>query len=204
MTDTRKHWDSVYTTRAETAVSWYQPHSEMSLRLIRAAAPPEAGVIDIGGGASTLVDDLLEDGYADLTVLDVSSAALAKAKTRLGEKSARVNWIVADITRWMPPRTWQLWHDRAVFHFLVEKPQQDAYIGALTSATVLGGTVIMATFAPDGPEKCSGLPVQRYSPALLAERLGPAFALIDQARETHVTPGGVQQRFAYAVLRRVG
>lgn len=200
MTERREHWDNVYTTKAETAVSWYQPHSEKSLQLIRAAGVAPA--IDIGGGASTLVDDLLGKGYSDISVLDISDAALSRSKSRLGEKASGVTWIVADVAGWKPPRTWKVWHDRAVFHFLTETGQQDAYIAALVAGTEAGSTGIMATFALDGPEKCSGLVVQRYSPSLLAARLGPPFKLIDQAAETHTTPWGSEQRFAYSVFSR--
>lgn len=204
MGSTRSHWEDVYTSKAETAVSWYQPHSVRSLELIASAAPGrDAAIVDIGGGASTLVDDLLAAGYTDLTVLDVAEAALAKSRARLGDKSARVTWMVADITQWKPPRAYDVWHDRAVFHFLTERTQQDAYIGALMAGAKPGATVLMATFALDGPEKCSGLPVQRYSPTLLADRLGAAFRLAGEATETHVTPWGSEQRFSYAVLKRV-
>lgn len=202
MNDPREHWDDVYNTRTETTVSWYQQHSERSLQLIRTASPDRsASVVDIGGGASTLVDDLLSDGFADVTVLDISDAALSRSTARLGAKAAQATWIVADITQWTPVRTWNIWHDRAVFHFLTERAQQDAYVAALTAGTSPGATIIMATFALDGPEKCSGLPVQRYSPTSLATRIGPAFALIADDRETHTTPWGSQQQFSYAVFR---
>lgn len=196
----REHWEGVYTTKGETAVSWYQPHADQSLQLIQKASP--TSIVDIGGGASTLVDDLLSHGLGDISVLDISESALSRSKARLGEKAAKVDWIVADITQWKPQRRWDVWHDRAVFHFLTERAHQDAYIAALTAATAPGATVIMATFALDGPEKCSGLPVQRYSPALLADRLGPAFRLTADASETHVTPWGSEQRFSYAELKR--
>ncbi len=202
MSDERAHWDNVYTTKAETAVSWYQPRSERSLQLIRSASP-DGSVLDVGGGASSLVDDLLAHNYADLSILDISAAALEKSKARLGARAARVAWIAADITRWTPPRTWTIWHDRAVFHFLTERLQQDAYIAAMKAGTTAASTIVMATFALDGPDKCSGLPVQRYSPATLAARLGPSFALAADARETHVTPWGSEQRFSYAVFHRV-
>ena len=203
MGGSRSHWDSVYATKPETAVSWFQRHSIRSLELIDAASPDrKASVIDVGGGASTLVDDLLARGFGDVTVLDIAESALERAKARLGSAGDRVGWIVADITQWRPARTWDIWHDRAVFHFLVERHQQDAYIVALTAGTKPGATIIMATFALDGPEKCSGLPVQRYSPETLASRLGRAFALTDHENETHMTPSGTEQRFSYAVLRR--
>jgi SAM-dependent methyltransferase len=203
MSGTRSHWENVYTTKADTAVSWYQPHSRRSLDLIAAAAPdPAAAIVDIGGGASRLVDDLLARGYRDLTVLDVSDAALAKSRRRLGSDAGKVAWLVADITEWNPPRVHDVWHDRAVFHFLTAPEPQAAYLAALRAGTAVGSAVIMATFALDGPNSCSGLPVQRYSPQTLAARLGPAFRLIQRAEETHVTPWGSQQKFAYAAFRR--
>ena len=203
MTDRREHWDRVYSTRAPDEVSWFQPIPDRSLRLIHAAAPVKTTpIIDIGGGVSTLTGELLRSGYTDLTVLDISSEALERARKALGAASATVTWSTADITHWQPPRQWMVWHDRAVFHFLTECAQQDAYIGALHAATAVGATVIVSTFALDGPERCSGLPVQRYSPATLAERLGPSFVLVDQDMEAHITPAGAAQRFSYAVFRR--
>lgn len=205
MGDARDHWDNVYATKAETAVSWFQLHSARSLELIGSASPDgRAAVIDVGGGASTLVDDLLARGFADVTVLDIAEPALERAKARLGKNADKARWIVADITRWTPARTWDIWHDRAVFHFLTDRASQDAYVAALTAATRPGATVVISTFALDGPEKCSGLPVQRYSPETLAFRLGAAFVLADHANETHKTPWGSEQRFSYAVLKRVG
>jgi len=200
---TRSHWEDVYAAKSERAVSWYQPHSVRSLELIRTSSPGHtASVVDVGGGASTLIDDLLAQGFADLTVLDIAEAALARSRARLGREAARVSWIVADVTQWRPMRTWDVWHDRAVFHFLTEGAQQDAYIAALMAAVKPGGTVIIATFALDGPEKCSGLPVQRYSPSTLAARLGPAFFLTSGTSERHWTPAETEQRFSYAVLQR--
>jgi hypothetical protein len=204
MSGTRGHWENVYATRAETAVSWYQPHSERSLEWIAAAAPnPAAAIVDVGGGASKLVDDLIAKGYTDLTVLDVAEEALAKSRDRLGSDAGKVAWVVADITEWRPSRTYDVWHDRAVFHFLTEPALQATYLAALRAGTSAGSSVIIATFALDGPEKCSNLPVQRYSPATLAARLGPAFGLMRQADETHETPWGSQQRFSYAMFRRL-
>lgn len=204
MADVRDHWENVYSTKAETAVSWYQPRSERSLAHVAAAAGPADPIIDIGGGASTLVDDLLLRGFVDVTVLDVAEAALSKSKARLGARAGEVHWIVADITQWQPDRRYKVWHDRAVFHFLTGDAQQKAYVAALTAGTARGATVVMATFALDGPEKCSGLTVQRYSPQTLATRLGPAFDLIDAGAESHHTPWGAEQKFSYAVFRRRG
>ncbi len=204
MSGTRSHWEEVYTTKADAEVSWFQPHSVQSLELIVSAAPnPASAIVDIGGGASRLVDDLIARAYTDLTVLDVAEAALAKSKLRLGIDASKVDWIVADITGWHPLRAYDVWHDRAVFHFLTEPLHQEAYLSALQAGTSPGSTVVMATFALDGPEKCSGLPVQRYSPETLAERLGAAFSLMDKTSETHETPWGSEQRFSYATFRRV-
>ena len=205
MSTTRNHWDDTYTAKAETQVSWFQTAPARSLALIERALGDDrsAAIVDVGGGASRLVDGLLECGYRDLTVLDVSEVALSKSRIRLGEQANRVSWIAADITEWLPQRVWQLWHDRAVFHFLVEKAAQDAYIAALTRATAPGSSVLMACFALDGPERCSGLPVQRYSAQTLAARLGSAFELVDEARESHATPGGKLQNFTYALFRRL-
>ncbi len=203
MTDTRTHWDTTYSTKTETQVSWYQASPQRSLEMIKSAAPNRSSsIIDIGGGASRLVDELLADGYSDLTVMDISEVALDRSKTRLGASSSRVSWIVANITQWQPPRTWNLWHDRAVFHFLTNASDQNAYISALRHGTASGSAVIMATFALNGPERCSGLPVQRYSPATLAARLGPNFMLYAEAAETHPTPFGTTQEFAYAAFKR--
>lgn len=196
------HWDDVYTTKAEEGLSWYQRRSSRSLAYVTAAASGASPIVDVGGGASTLVDDLLERGYGDVTVLDISEAGLAKAKARLGKLASRVHWIVADIRRWRPPRLYEVWHDRAVFHFLTTAEDQDAYISALRAGTRPGASVIMATFAPDGPEKCSGLPVRRYSSRGLASRLGAPFILMDEAVEVHQTPSGNEQRFCYTILQR--
>ncbi len=203
MTGTREHWQEVFTTKEETAVSWYQPRLETSLALIAtAAADRAAGIIDIGGGSSTLTDSLLDLGYSDLAVLDISEAALERTQARLGSRASRVDWITADVTHWTPQRQWQVWHDRAAFHFLTDVDRQDAYIAALTQATAPGAVVIIATFALDGPERCSGLPVQRYSPETLAARLGHRFWLVSGKPEAHTTPKGAVQRFSYAVLTR--
>jgi len=203
MIDRRTHWDTTYGTKADTEVSWHQPRPERSLAMIGSAiSSRSAGLIDVGGGTSRLVDALLADGYSDLTVLDISEVALTRSKARIGADAARVDWIAADIVAWQPQRTWDLWHDRAVFHFLTEEAAQDAYIAALRRGTVAGSAVIMATFSLSGPERCSGLPVQRYSARSLAERLGADFALFAEAEETHATPFGTTQAFSYAAFRR--
>lgn len=203
MPTTREHWEQVYGSKTETEVSWYQSRPERSFALIKSAASDlSASILDVGGGASHLVDELLEAGYSDVTVLDVSAAALERSKERLGPKAGKVSWIVADITQWRPTRRWQIWHDRAVFHFLTEPADQDAYLAALRAATVSGSIAVMSCFALDGPERCSGLPVQRYSPATLAARIGKDFELISELSEQHRTPWGSTQSFAYAMLKR--
>jgi hypothetical protein len=203
MTDKRAHWDNAYTAKNETQVSWYQLNPTRSLDWIMTAAPDRsASIIDAGGGASRLADGLIAGGYSDLTVLDVSEVALSRTKARLGAQTSKISWIVSDVTEWTPRRTWNVWHDRAVFHFLVDGAAQDAYLRALTQGTAPGSTVVMAAFALNGPERCSGLPVQRYSPATLATRLGSRFVLHDEATERHRTPFGTTQEFAYAAFRR--
>src|SRR5437868_1475430 len=201
MTDRREHWDHTYTVKSDTAVSWYQDVPERSLALIRQVG--RGSVIDIGGGASRLVDRLLAEDYADLTVLDISDVVLACSWERLGPQADKVSWIVADITGWMPERQWDVWHDRAVFHFLTDRAAQDAYIAALKAGTRPGAHVVISTFALTGPEKCSGLPVQRYSAETLAARLGDEFRLDTQEAETHPTPFGTTQDFTYAAFTRI-
>jgi len=199
-----QHWDAVYDTKSPTEVSWYQVRPALSLALIHAAAPDRATpIIDIGCGASSLLGELASEGYDDLTGLDASAVAVANAKAHYGDLASRIRWVIADIIRWTPERTWRVWHDRAVFHFLIEAAAQDAYIGAMSAALEPGATAIIATFALDGPDKCSGLPVQRYSGATMAERLGPEFRLLSETPERHVTPNGVVQRFTYCVFERL-
>ncbi|MBY0533062.1 MAG: class I SAM-dependent methyltransferase [Xanthobacteraceae bacterium] len=201
--DRREHWDRVYGTRRETEVSWFQSKPELSLALIREYAPDKtASVIDIGGGASLLTAELLRAGYRDLTALDISAEALERAKANIRSEAANIEWIVADITEWKPARRWNVWHDRAVFHFLTEPASQDAYIRAFHAATSPGAIAIISGFAPDGPEKCSGLPVVRYDANSLSKRIGEGFELIAEKREAHRTPGGLEQKFYYAVLRK--
>jgi len=203
MTSRRQHWEDVYEAKRETDVSWFQPKPELSLALICEHAPQtNASVIDIGGGASSLAAALLELGYRDLAVLDISAAALERAKSNLGADAAKIEWVVADIATWQPQRRWQVWHDRAVFHFLTDTASQDAYIRALHAATETGGIAIISGFAPDGPEKCSGLPVVRYDAQSLSSRIGTGFELLAGKREEHHTPGGAVQKFYYAVLRK--
>ena len=200
----RNHWERVYATKAVDRVSWYQEHAAQSLRLIReTGVAPTASIIDVGGGASTLVDDLLQDGYTALTVLDLSATALAAAKARLGPRAAAVRWIEADVTRAdLPAHGYDLWHDRAVFHFLIDPADRRAYVDAVIRAVKPGGHVIVATFAEDGPTQCSGLPVQRYSAGGLHAEFGAAFTLLRHETEEHHTPAGAIQKFVYCYCRR--
>jgi SAM-dependent methyltransferase len=202
--DRKSHWDGVYAQKAEDAVSWFQGSPGLSLSLIAYAGLAEADpIIDVGGGTSRLVDRLLAAGHQDVTVLDIAAAALQKSRERLGPKAERVRWLAADITRWRPTRRHALWHDRAVFHFLTQPVDRLAYRRALAAGLAAGGTLIIASFALDGPERCSSLPVQRYSPESLAAELGPGFRLLDSRAEDHLTPAGKSQRFQYSVFRSV-
>jgi len=199
VSESRKaHWEHVYSSKDPTEVSWYQGTPQLSLRMIAATGVESGGaIIDVGGGASTLVDNLLDSGYSDVTVLDIASAALQRSRARLGDAAKKVTWIEQDILHFEPNRSFELWHDRAVFHFLTEKNQQRHYADLLQKAIEPGGRVILATFGPDGPERCSGLPVQRYSTEKLSGLLEPAFELQAQALEEHKTPGGSVQQFLY-------
>jgi ubiquinone/menaquinone biosynthesis C-methylase UbiE len=201
----REHWERVYRTKSTTDVSWYQEHAEQSLRLIRrTGVSRDAAIIDVGGGASTLVDDLLQDGYGSLTVLDLSAAALEAARSRLGERARRVQWIEGDIAKLaLAEHAYDVWHDRAVFHFLTREADRRAYVAQVLRAVKPQGHVIVATFAEDGPIQCSGLPVMRYSPAELHGQFGPDFALLTQEREEHHTPRGGTQKFIYCYCRVV-
>lgn len=204
MTDSDSHWHRVYSEKSEDALSWHQAEAALSLDLIDSLhLAPEAAVIDIGGGTSRLVDGLLARGRHDLTVLDISGVALDRARHRLGAAGAPVKWITADITNWQPPQSYALWHDRAVFHFMVTAEDRAAYLSRLETGLAPGGHALIATFAPDGPEKCSGLPVARYSPEMLAEVLGPAFSLVAAQRHHDVTPWGAAQSFQYSLLRKL-
>lgn len=197
------HWQAVYQDKGEDRVSWFQATPAISLDLIRAVgAKANAAIIDVGGGASRLVDGLVAEGYRDLTVLDLSANAIALAKVRLGAAAAAVDWIVADVTQWRPERHYDVWHDRAAFHFLTDAADRAAYIERLTAALRPGGHAIIATFALDGPERCSGLPVVRYDAERLAATLGDAFSLVETRRHDHQTPLGGIQHFQFSVFRR--
>ena len=203
MSDRSTHWDNVYATKGEAEVSWFQNSPATSLAMIRAANPDRAAaIIEIGGGASRLVDALLLDGYRDVAVLDLSANALDAAKKRIGAAASRVDWIVADATTWRPTKAYDLWHDRAAFHFLTDSGDRTAYIERLRSAVAPGGHVIIATFALDGPEKCSGLPVQRHDSASLAAELGPGFELVETRNEAHQTPWNSMQAFQFSRFKR--
>ncbi|QQO15263.1 class I SAM-dependent methyltransferase [Bradyrhizobium diazoefficiens] len=205
MSDRTTHWQNVYATKGEAEVSWFQDSPTISLDMIRAARPDrDAAIIDIGGGASRLVDALLREGYRDLTVLDLSANALDTAKKRIGAAASTVDWIVADATTWRPMKTYDVWHDRAAFHFLTDPHDRAAYVERLRLAVKPEGHVIIATFAPDGPETCSGLPVQRYDSASLAAQLEPDFELVETRSETHRTPWNSTQAFQFSRFRRRG
>jgi SAM-dependent methyltransferase len=200
MSEAQRHWDRVYATKAATEVSWYQREPLVSLDLIAQAGAPSDTVIDVGGGASTLVDGLLGRGYTNLAVLDIASAALDAARARLGARAADVIWITDDVLRHPFPRHGiDVWHDRAVFHFLTAADDRRAYAEQVAHAVRPGGRVIVATFAADGPAKCSGLDVCRYSAEALHAEFGPRFQLRGQVLEDHVTPAGHRQRFQYCV-----
>ncbi|MBI5331433.1 MAG: class I SAM-dependent methyltransferase [Betaproteobacteria bacterium] len=200
----KSHWDNVYAGKPAHGVSWYQERAALSLRLIQATgAAQAAGIIDIGGGASVLVDDLLAAGYSNLTVLDLCSAALAVSQERLGAKAGQVRWVQADITQVeLPHHAYAVWHDRAVFHFLTDPEERAAYVRTVLHAVKPGGHVIVASFAEDGPERCSGLPVVRYTPDRLSAELGAGFAPVTHERESHRTPSGAEQPFMYHLYRK--
>jgi 2-polyprenyl-3-methyl-5-hydroxy-6-metoxy-1,4-benzoquinol methylase len=194
----KEHWNEIYQTNLPDDVSWYQPRPELSLALIAATgAAKGSGIIDVGGGASTLTDCLLDAGYSSLAVLDLSGAALGHARTCLGERASAVEWFEADVTSFQPPHRFAVWHDRAVFHFLTESADRRGYVSTLLRTLPPGGHVIIATFALDGPSKCSGLPVVRYDEVSIAAELGSAFILRESRRETHTTPWQTEQRFIY-------
>lgn len=198
------HWQNVYQTKDEKAVSWFQERPDISLDLIHATGVDAgASIIDIGGGASRLVDALVGEGFKTVSVLDLSEKALATSKARLGAEGAQVQWIVADITQWQPSQTYDVWHDRAALHFLIDPKDRAAYVERVLKAVRIGGHVIIGTFAPDGPERCSGLPVVRHDAAMLGELLGPSFALTETRRHDHQTPSGAIQKFQFSRFQRI-
>ena len=202
----QSHWDRVYGAREEEALTWFEAEAKLSLELARNLTTPDQAVIDVGGGASRFVDGLLARGQARIAVLDLAAEALRAAQERIGAAAEQVTWIAADVTRWQPDQTWDLWHDRAVFHFLTEPDQRTAYFMAMEKALAPGGAAVIATFALDGPETCSQLPVQRWSAEVLAaeaDRCAPGLlTLTDRKRHVHVTPKGNRQPFEVSIFRR--
>jgi len=201
--DRHAHWENVYLTNSERAVGWFEETPAISLELIHATGVDTgASIIDVGGGASRLVDALIDQGYEAITVLDLSEQALAASRARLGSKGRRVQWIAADVTTWEPPQRYDVWHDRAALHFLTDPKEQAAYAERVSRAVRVGGHVIVGTFAPDGPERCSGLPVVRHDATTLTTLLGSSFALIETRRHDHRTPTGTTQKYQFSRFRR--
>lgn len=203
--DAKTHWSQIYRTKAPTQVSWYQERPDLSLEYIRhTGVDKTAQIIDVGGGASTLVDHLLKAGYQNLTVLDISAEALQVVRQRLGPRADRVTLIEADVTQAeLPAQFYDVWHDRAVFHFLTRPESRQRYVEMVRRSVKMGGHIIMATFALDGPTRCSGLDVERYSPETLHNQFGPAFTLVGSTHETHKTPFGTEQKFTWCYCRRL-
>jgi len=202
-TERAQHWDAAFEDSGVTGVSWFQPAATVSVELIeRLGIPTDASVIDVGGGASLLVDALLQRGFTDVSVLDVSKSALDTVRERLGPTNS-LALLHEDLLDWTPPRRFDLWHDRAVFHFLVDGQDREQYFQTLRSALRPGGAVVMATFAADGPEYCSGLPVGRYSSDDLANMFDSDFDVVEQMREEHITPAGTLQPFTWVAARNV-
>jgi 2-polyprenyl-3-methyl-5-hydroxy-6-metoxy-1,4-benzoquinol methylase len=203
VSERQAHWQHVYRTKGEREVSWFQEDPAVSLDLICATGVnADASIIDVGGGASRLADALLDAGFNSIAVLDVSEEALAASKARLGTRSAKVDWIITDVTTWQPRRTYDVWHDRAAFHFLTEPNDRETYAERVRKAVRPGGHVIIGTFAPGGPERCCGLPVVRHDAASIAQVLGNSFKPIGSRRHDHRTPGGAVQRFQFSWFQR--
>ena len=200
----KMHWDTFYKSHAPAGVSWHQPHLTQSLQLIsRTGIDPAGDIIDVGGGASTLVDDLLDQRFTHVAVLDISSEVLNAARSRLGERADDVTWIEADVTEAaLPHHGYEVWHDRAVFHFLTRVQEREGYVRAVRHALQPGGHLIMATFGLNGPTRCSGLEVIRYSAETLRAEFGEEFTLLERLHEEHRTPFGTQQAFIYCYFRR--
>ena len=202
--NTKTHWEHIYETKAPTRVSWYQEHAQFSLEYIQSTGIQKTDpIIDVGGGTSTLVNDLIATGFQHISVLDVSGTALQLARQRLGARAVEVNWIEADITEAdLPHQAYDLWHDRAVFHFLTQPADRQRYVDLVRHSVRTGGHVILATFAPEGPDHCSGLEVVRYSPESLHDEFGEGFEIVDSTHETHHTPFGKEQQFIYCYCRK--
>jgi len=201
--DRKRHWEEVYGDKSPQETSWYQPVPAPSLTMIRhATGDDRPSLIDVGGGASRLVDCLLEEGFQDLTVLDISARALGHARARLGPRAADVAWIEADVTQFEPDRKWEIWHDRAAFHFLTDAADRARYVAVLRRALAAGGRAIIGAFAPDGPPRCSGLEIVRYDAPKLAAELGPDFSLEEELVDRHLTPAGREQRFGFYRFRK--
>lgn len=202
--NTHEHWKQIYATKDVTEVGWYTPHLQQSLHLIQEVAALDAQIIDVGAGASTLVDDLLGLGYRNITVLDLTGEALAIARSRLGARARDVNWITADITTAsLEENSFTVWHDRAVFHFLTEKDDREAYVRQIQRSVVAGGYIILATFSLEGPTKCSGLDVVRYDAESLARELGPQFELDAEISMVHTTPANTKQQFIFCRFKKL-
>lgn len=203
--ESKDYWENIYSSKPSDSVSWFQEHAEHSIQLIKETlVPPDAAIIDIGGGASTLVDDLLKEGYSNLTVLDLSQAALNVASSRTGASGSKVHWLVDDVIKTeFGAHAYDVWHDRAVFHFLTDPKDRNAYVRQVLKAVKPGGHVIVATFADDGPLQCSGLPVMRYRADELHAEFGDAFNLLKHDKEEHHTPFGTVQKFTYCYCRKV-
>ena len=202
--DRQAHWQGVYSSKNETEVSWFEQSPAISLELIhRSGVDTGASIIDIGGGASRLVDALLDDGYRAISILDLSGKALSVARTRLGPRASQVTWIESDVTQWEPEQKYDLWHDRAAFHFLTDPTERRAYVERLTRGTSPGSQVIVGTFALDGPDRCSGLPVARHDANSLKQVLGKSFELKQTRPYEHRTPGGGIQRFQFSRFRKL-
>lgn len=201
--NSQEHWDAVYGKKGPREVSWYRPHLDRSLKFIdRANLSPNAAILDVGGGASTLVDDLLDRGFNNVTVLDLSQSAITQAKARLGPRAESVNWLVGDITRVNLPKAHvDFWHDRAVFHFLTDDADRQRYVAAVRHALKPMGHIVVATFGPSGPERCSGLPVVRYNAEGIHAQFGGQFVKVGADSETHHTPSGTEQEFVYCFCK---
>jgi len=203
MIDRKLHWEKVYSNSSPSRVSWYQEEPTLSLQLIQnTQLALDAPIIDVGGGASKLVDELCNEGYSNVAVLDVSAQALKHARERLEGKANAVEWYEADVTKFKPPHQFALWHDRAVFHFLTTRDDREKYVGVVKQALQTGGHLIIMAFAIGGPQKCSGLDIVQYDADKLTKELGPGFKLVETGHETHLTPAGNQQKFAYFRLEK--